>query len=463
MNSRNQELDVVFGVERESHRMTPEGEISRLAQPSLLAPPSFTKDFSESQLEIVTRPHDSISSLITEMKRLTRQAQMAIRPEVLWPFSMPPRLPPESEIEIARLRDGWEARVGELYRRGLALRYGKARQMICGLHLNVSIGSILALFLRNAHPLQTRESEARTMDALYLRLARNLYDDLPHLILITGASPLPGGLFLGEYPLGAHPAAVSYRNSIYGYARGEYRPFLDLRSIERYTAGVRRGLQTESDRFQAHGLVRDGFPLQLNTRVFQKEKEFYAPIRFKRTARNGEYGLRALERDGVEYIELRFLDVDPFSPLGISEETIRLLHLFILDGLMRPSGPGTTEELGRSLDEAEDAALAHPTNRWGPGSAERFRSAQTRLESLRTLARRLDSGSGNTDQLPIYEMALEEAIAKTKNPGRLPAARLLAAFEAAGKDWTEFGMEMAARYVETTEKGTENELAYSRI
>jgi glutamate--cysteine ligase len=297
--------------------------------------------------------------------------------------------------------------------------------MICGVHLNVSIGDALAAEIIRTHPPAPAGIETRQRDALYLRLARNLYRDLPHLILLTGASPILGGLCGDGYG-----TAVSYRNSALGYAGSEFRPYLDLTSLEAYTAGIRKGLDTESERFAALEAGRRG--VQLNTRVFQTEKEFYAPVRLKRRARPGEMGLDALSRDGIEYVELRFLDVDPFSPLGVSEDTLRLMHMFILDGLMRASGAGSPEELGGSLEEAEAAALA------GSAHADRLAEARRRLDSLEPIALELDRAGGGD-----YRAVLDGAVGKTAYPARLPSARLLAAIGSAGGDWTRLGLDVA--------------------
>ncbi len=446
-------MDLIFGIERETHRMSPNGELSSRPQPADLSPPEFTKDFAETQLEIVTKPHGSIPKLLSELDYLTAAARSAVRPEILWPFSMPPRLA-SREIAIASLGAGRKAREAELYRRGLALRYGVARQMICGLHVNVSIGDGLASRIKTDFPFAQHEAGGRPSDAPYLRLARNLYEDLPHLILLTGASPLPGGL-----PIKGNSPAVSYRNSAYGYAGREFRPYLDLASVESYTAGLRRGLATESERFREFGLVRHGVPIQRNARVFQKEKEFYAPIRLKRTSRDKTNGLRALERHGIEYLELRFVDVDPFSAGGISAETLTLFALFIHDGLRRPSGPGSTRELGLHLDAAEEAAIMPPPALSGArertailsnADTQRIIRTRKRLESLRPLARSLD-GETDAGGGPGYQDVLEEAIDRTLDPGRLPSARILEAFESSGKDWTLFGMEMAAAQASASE------------
>ena len=54
---------------------------------------------------------------------------------------------------------------------------------------------------------------------------------------------------------------------------------------------------------------------QLNDNVLQLENELYAPIRPKRTPQRRE-APDALEQRGIEYIELRTVDVNPFTPFG---------------------------------------------------------------------------------------------------------------------------------------------------
>ena len=432
-------MDIVMGIERETHRVTIDGAISGSPQTAALRPPHFTKDFAESQLEIVTKPHARITDLLLELETFTERARAAVLPEVLWPFSMPPRLPPDSGIPIAELGPGKAAREAMGYRSGLALRYGKPRQMICGVHLNVSIGVDQASEILREHPPGPTESEARPMDALYIRLARNLYKDLRHLILLTGASPVPGGLSMDGYG-----EAVSYRNSALGYAGSEFRPYLDLTSLASYAAGIRRGLETESDRFKSLGARRGG--LKPSTRVFQSEKEFYAPVRLKGKTR--ERGLHGLSMDGIEYVELRFLDVDPFSPLGISGETLRLAHLFILDNVTKNSGAGTQPELGAWLDEADAAALLDPMEpathgafgtprRDGAAFSDLLGRTRRRLESLEPIARELARNTGDG-----YLAVLDGAIRQTEHPALLPSARLLSALADCGGDWTRLGIEI---------------------
>ena len=60
---------------------------------------------------------------------------------------------------------------------------------------------------------------------------------------------------------------------------------------------------------------------QLATSLLQIENEFYGTIRPKRVIRPGERPLHALRERGVEYVEVRCMDLDPFVPVGIDAQT----------------------------------------------------------------------------------------------------------------------------------------------
>ncbi|BDU71571.1 glutamate--cysteine ligase family protein [Mesoterricola silvestris] len=421
-------LDFRWGVERETHRMLPDGRLSPRPHPAALRPGPFTRDFAEGMLEIVTAPLPSLAGVLDELERLTGEAQAAVHPERLWPFSMPPRLPEDASIPVAALD-----RKSVLYRRGLALRHGKARQMICGVHLNTSFGPALEGWLSRNAPL--REGE----DHFLLRLARNLYEDLAWFPILFGASPVAGD---------GGPLALSHRNGPRGYARAGFLPFLDLTSTKAYIEGIRRGLGTVSPEFAALGLVRDGRALQLNANVFQTEKEFYAPIRLRQAALDGEPGLQALSRRGPGYLELRFLDVDPFTPAGVSMDGLRLTHLFILDGLARPTAPRSTAALAVDLDRAAAAARTEP-GALDPGPVG------ARLDRLEGWARALD----DLEPGDRYLQSLDDYRARVASPSLLPSARLAAAFASSGLDWTAFGLHTANAF----SKGVNHAMDYAGV
>jgi len=298
-------------------------------------------------------------------------------------------------------------------------------------HLNVSFGPAMKDWLARNAPLGEGE------DSFEIRLARNLYRDLPWFSLLFGASPVATG---------SDRLAVSHRNGPAGYAGAGFLPFLDLTSTKAYIDGIRRGLRTASPEFSALGLARDGQVLQLNGNVFQTEKEFYAPIRMRQVARAGETGLRALSRRGVGYLELRFLDVDPFNPAGVSEEGLRLMHLFILDGLARPTEPRATASLEEDLERVVEVARMDPYS-LDPDLPGELR---TRLDALQGWALALDVG---------YLRSLEAYRERAAKPSLLPSARLARLLETSGMDWTTFGMNIAKRF----SKGVNHALDYAGV
>lgn len=425
-------LDFRWGVERETHRVLANGSLSAARHPEALQGPRFTRDFAETMLEIVTAPMASLSALEAELEALTRQAQGAVAPELLWPFSVPPRLPAEADIAVADL-----SRRAKLYRQGLALRYGKARQMIAGVHLNVSFGEGMTAWLNRTAALEADEG------SFELRLARNLYQDMATFMPLFGASPVraEGG-----------PLAISHRNGPSGYARAGFLPYLDLTSLPAYLDGLRRGLRTLSPGFAALGLVKDGRVLQLNGNVFQAEKEFYAPIRLRQAPLPGESGLQALSRRGVSYLELRFLDVDPCRFTGVSAAGLRLMHLFILEALLRPTGPRDGASLGEDLRRSAEVAGMDPLK---PLDGDCLANLRTRLAALEGWARRLDALVPGAP----YVRALEGYQACAQDPLQLPSARLAQRFQDAGGDWTAFGIQTALLQT----KGVRHELDYTGI
>ena len=69
-----------------------------------------------------------------------------------------------------------------------------------------------------------------------------------------------------------------------------------------------------------------------------------SPIRPKQIAQDGETPSQALERGGVEYIEIRALDVNPYSDVGITAQQMRFLDLLLLYRLLQPSEEMTWEQ-----------------------------------------------------------------------------------------------------------------------
>jgi glutamate--cysteine ligase len=166
---------------------------------------------------------------------------------------------------------------------------------------------------------------------------------------------------------------------------------------------------------------------QLATTLLQIENEFYGAIRPKRVTRPGERPLHALRDRGVEYVEVRCMDLDPFMPIGIAAPTARFLDMFLLHCLLAESPPDTPQEIAALVRNQERVCAAgrEPGLRLERGDrkvALTDWSGQI-LEELAPIATAMDAAHGGTH----YRDTLRSARAALQDERLLPSARVLAA------------------------------------
>jgi glutamate--cysteine ligase len=128
------------------------------------------------------------------------------------------------------------------------------------------------------------------------------------------------------------PYATSLRLSDLGYTNKSQSSLgITFNTLDGYVQALKNAIKTPSEEYARLGVKdEEGRWLQLNTNVLQIENELYAPIRPKRVTRSGEAPSDALARGGIEYIEVRSLDINPFSPIGVDETQVRFLDLFLI-------------------------------------------------------------------------------------------------------------------------------------
>jgi glutamate--cysteine ligase len=408
------------GIEKESLRASRDGQLSLTPHPSALGSalthPNITTDFSESQLELITGVHGDVQGCLGELTQIHQFVYRAIGDELLWAGSMPCVLPTDETIPIGRYGVSNVGRAKSVYRVGLGHRYGKRMQTISGIHYNWSMPGV------------------STED--YFGLIRNFRRHCFLLLYLFGASPAVCSSFvLGRehrlQPLRDDtlylPHATSLRMGRLGYQSDAQASLsVSYNCLKSYAASLHEALTHPYPPYEALGLVSPGGEyVQLATSLLQIENEFYGTIRPKRVIRSGERPLHALRERGVEYVEVRCMDLDPFEPVGIGAATIRFLDVFLLHCLLTDSPPDTPHEI---------AALARNQHR----TAERGREPQLQLERG---DRSLTIAEWGTQLLqefvPIAE-ALDalhggqghgEAVAWARDmlqaPDRLPSARML--------------------------------------
>ena len=346
------------GVERETLRILPDGSLAKTPFPnkigSALTHPWITTDFAESMLEFITPVNTNIDYMLTFLRDLHRYASVSIGDEMMWPLSMPCFVANEDDIILAQYGTSNEGRFKTVYREGLKNRYGAMMQTISGVHYNFSLPMA---FWQARFGVKNAEEGKAVISEGYFTLIRNYYRFGWVIPYLFGASPSMCSSFIQDKQKAKAfieqtngncflPYATSLRLSDIGYTNNAQKQLgITFNHLDTYVEGLKRATQTKSEAFKKLGIKVDGHYRQLNDNVLQIENEFYAPIRPKRVPRAGELPSDALLRGGIEYIEVRALDVNPFSPIGITEEQIRFIDLFLIWCALAPAPEMSSEEL----------------------------------------------------------------------------------------------------------------------
>jgi glutamate--cysteine ligase len=394
------------GVEKESLRALSSGALALTPHPhgvgSALTHPHITTDFSESQVELITGVQADAQAVVDELARIQHVTLREMGEEMLWVSSMPCCLPADDAIPLGHYGSSNVGRSKTVYRRGLGYRYGRRMQTISGIHYNWSLPEV--------------SSEQ------YFGLIRNFRRHAFLLLYLFGASPAVCSTFVAGrahqlQALNAHtmylPHATSLRMGRLGYqSEAQASLAVSYNNLQGYGASLQDALTRAYPPYEAIGVRGpEGDYRQLGTSLLQIENEFYGTIRPKRVIHPGERPLHALRQRGVEYVEVRLMDLDPFEVVGINAQTMRFLDVFLLHCLVSDSPPDTPQEI---------AALARNQHRVAergrePGLALERGAAQVTLtdwgqelvRQLEPIARQLDAAHGGNGYCAAVADALQ--------------------------------------------------------
>jgi glutamate--cysteine ligase len=417
------------GVEKESLRALPSGALALTPHPaalgSALTHPHITTDYSESQVELITGVHADVQSCLDELTQthqfvyqtLARQGD-----ERLWVSSMPCTLPTDETIPLGRYGSSNIGRAKSVYRMGLGHRYGRRMQTISGIHYNWSLPGL--------------------SNDEHFALIRNFRRHSFLLLWLFGASPAVCNSFVagrdhGLLPLSEHtlhqPHATSLRMGRLGYQSAAQSSLaVSYNCLDSYASSLQDALTRPYAPYEAIGIRNLGGEYnQLATTLLQIENEFYGTIRPKRVIQSGERPLHALRERGVEYIEVRCMDLDPFVPVGIAAPTMRFIDIFLLHCLLQNSPPDTPQEIEALGDNQHRTAAfgRQPglTLHRGGHDVLLVDWAAELLDQCTPIASALDQALGGAQ--PVYAQALADARASLAAPHSLPSARVLAAMQ----------------------------------
>ncbi len=435
--------------------MTPAGVIAQTEHPtalgSALTNPYITTDFSESLLEFITPAFQDMDKCLQVLEDIHRFTLHKLDQEVLWVSSMPCPLQADLHIPLAQYGPSNIGRMKTLYRSGLHHRYGSLMQIIAGLHYNFSMPESFWPAYQDICEHRGSLQDFRTEK--YLHLIRNFHRFSWLLIYLFGASPAACKCFVAgrEHQLQEFdqhslylPHATCLRMGNLGYkSAAQQSLFVCYNELESYVDCLARAMQTPYPEYEAIGQQRDGEFLQINTNLLQLENEFYSTIRPKRSVKSGERPLDALTERGIEYVEIRALDLNPFVPLGIDEQQVRFLDSFLLHCLLAPSPQCNEQEffevadnIARVVERGRDPQLQlHLEGRgkslrdWASELCQEFEYSASLLDSIH-----------ETD---LYNASLTAQVDKISNPELTPSGRMLKEMTEGQLSFFEFSMQQS--------------------
>jgi len=452
---------ILRGIEKESLRINADGELSQQRHPqalgSALTHSRITTDYSEALLEFITEPLGDVKELLAQLDEVHRYTYANIDNESLWVSSMPCMLGNDDEIPVGLYGSSNTGKMKTAYRLGLGQRYGRKMQAIAGIHYNFSLPDE---FWANLH--QEENSTLSLQDfktQRYFSLIRNFRRYFWILVYLFGAAPAVCKSFvrghehsLVPYGNDTHslhmPEGTSLRMGNLGYqSAAQEKLIVCYNNLDTYIQTLCKAITEEHPTYAEIGAKdEEGKHQQLNTSLLQIENEFYSSIRPKRTTKPGETALNALASRGVEYIEVRCIDLNPYAPLGITEEQIHFLDSFLMYCVYKDS-PETDELDFRNVLENQTRIVNQgrdPELSLLNGNSERKMTewATEILNDMEATSALLDTAY-ETKQ---YKQSLDAQRIKLEDPGQTPSAQILADMKSQDISFFRLAMNLADQH-----------------
>ena len=335
-----------FGIEWESLRAKGDGKLSLTPHPEVfgdkLTNPLVTTDFSESQIEIITPTFDTIDDAFGVFSLISDLVNVSLPDdEYLWFQSIPCILPYWDQIPIAQYSE--EGKSSQKYREDLAKKYGVKKQMISGVHFNFSFSDRL---LKKLYEFENVDLSFREFkDNVYLKIARNYLRYCWLIIYLTGCS------------IGSHK---TFSNDCIHLmdAKDNYGSYYSTRGPSFRNASC--GYKNLKELYPSYASV-DGFVEDINNFIesgdLSEAKELYTQIRLK--PKNPKDVLNSLKKDGIDYIEIRTLDINPFYKCGLVKRDMKFLHLFLIYLLIKGESDYVDWQREAKINEENTAECAY--------------------------------------------------------------------------------------------------------
>ena len=448
------------GIEKESLRVSPDGQLAATPHPralgSALTNRFITTDFSEALLEFVTPAFPTTWEALRNLCEIHQFTYERIDDELLWVNSMPCLIGDDSAIPLAQFGDSNVGRMKTIYRNGLSYRYGRKMQAIAGIHFNYSLPIDFWPHYQALEKSSQGTDEFRSDS--YLGVVRNFRRMGWIVLYLFGSSPALCKSFMGDVETGMpmldkhtyhEPYGTSLRMSDLGYTNNTQAGIsISLNNLDDYVNDLSCAICTPESSYEKIGVKVDGEYRQLNANQLQIENEYYSPVRPKRVANSGERPTAALRRGGIEYVEIRSLDLNVFDPVGVNQNAMRFIEAFLIYCLLEDSPPfddllwrEASENHSNTATNGRDPEFTLHRN----GREQPLREwALEILDNVGQIATLIDAGEGGND----YAQAVNAQMQLVENPEATPSARVLEELRQSKAGFFQFAMDSAQGHKE---------------
>ncbi len=450
------------GIEKESLRISAQGLIAQTPHPkflgSALTHPHITTDYSESLLEFITPPFVNSVETLKFLHNIHRHVYKNLDNEILLATSMPCGIKNENSIKIADYGKSNIGQMKQIYRLGLSHRYGRSMQAIAGVHFNYSVP--MPLFQELYAQDESGISLEEFISAAYFALIRNFQRQGWLLLYLFGASPAICKQFFHNRPHNLsnsfqefdphtlyQPYATSLRMSDIGYKNDKQSQLkIDFNTLNGYVESLNMAMNTPDVDYEAIGIKSNGAYQQLNSNQLQIENEYYSTVRPKQISASGEKPTLALKYRGVQYIEIRSLDVNIFEPIGINQHQANFIEAFLLHCLLNESPLQSSHE--QKINNNNQLLVAYQgrkpnlqLNKHGKNISLQAWSSQI-LTDMQDICAVLDADKINKP----YTSALNWQQQCVNNSALTPSAKILAAMQKQQQSYSGFSLSTSKQH-----------------
>jgi len=237
--------------------------------------------------------------------------------------------------------------------------------------------------------------------------------------------------------------------------------YIAYNNLDEYVKNLMFALTKKFPKYAEIGTEKNGDFIQINDSIIQIENEYYSSIRPKRVIGSGERPINVLKEKGIEYVEVRCMDNDPYDHLSLSHETSYFLEMYLMICFIDENKVTKKDEVieiqtnwQNVVKDGRNPDLKIIQNGKEIPIGLAAENVFIKMEKF------IDSLSENSTEMKlILQNTLDLQKAKMKDSSLTPSGKILKSIRENNSTWTEFNIELSEQH-KNYFSNLHNELAY---